>query len=284
MLASRDGLRYTLGSNLAHSHVSLSATELKRLRGLLQKKNRSAEARFLVEGTRSVREAVDSGARLLDVYITDAAAAGPHWTSIAERIGRSGARVRRISEKDLHVITDTVTSQGIVAVVAGSALAPEELLEKHGHQGVIVVLDGVSDPGNLGSIVRTCDWFGVAGLLIGKNSVELHNPKVVRSTMGSIFHLPIVHDVDLLPALTRAKALGFTVYVTDVSGELSAERIRVPRKALLVFGNEAWGVSDQVKRLADARLAIRRYGHAESLNVGVACGVILSMLHRVSEE
>jgi TrmH family RNA methyltransferase len=146
---------------------------------------------------------------------------------------------------------------------------------------VVAAFDAVSDPGNLGAMVRTCDWFGVNGILVGRDSVDLYNPKVVRSTMGGIFHLPIAVGMDLPGLIPRAKKQGYTVYVTDARGDVQFDRVSFAGRSLLVFGNEAWGVSDQVGALADVRLAIRRYGAAESLNVSVACGVILAMLRRL---
>jgi TrmH family RNA methyltransferase len=101
--------------------------------------------------------------------------------------------------------------------------------------------------------------------------------------MGGIFHLSVVEDVDLLPAISKAKSLDYRVYVTDAAGETHFDRVRFTHRALIIFGNEAWGVSDQLKQLADERVAIRRYGAAESLNVGVACGIVLSSLHRLLE-
>jgi TrmH family RNA methyltransferase len=124
----------------------------------------------------------------------------------------------------------------------------------------------------------------VDGIFLGRNSVELYNPKVLRATMGGVFHLPIAEDVDLLSAASKAKELGYKVYVADNRGETHFDRIQYAIKTLLIFGNEAWGVSDQLSQLADARVCIRRYGAGESLNVGVACGVILSALHRLYDE
>jgi TrmH family RNA methyltransferase len=113
--------------------------------------------------------------------------------------------------------------------------------------------------------------------------VEMYNPKVLRSTMGGIFHIPVMGDVDLLSTISRAKGLGFRVYVTDLAGELHVDKVNYNHRSLIVFGNEAWGVSDQVKQLADDRLVIRKYGAAESLNVGVACGIVLSCIHRLRD-
>jgi len=142
---------------------------------------------------------------------------------------------------------------------------------------LLVGLDSVSDPGNLGSIIRTCDWFGVNGVVIGHDSVELFNPKVLRSTMGGIFHLPIVEGVHLHSAIDQMKDEGFTIYVADAAGEVYAEDIRLADRAFIIMGNEARGASPSLKHAADQRIAIRRYGLAESLNVGVACGVLLSV-------
>jgi TrmH family RNA methyltransferase len=133
-------------------------------------------------------------------------------------------------------------------------------------------------------MIRTCDWFGLGGVLLGRNSVELYNPKVVRATMGGVFHLRVADDVDLLSAVTKAKEAGYSVYVADTSGEVHIDRVRFAEKTMVVFGNEAWGVSDRLKECADVRVAIRRYGAAESLNVAVACGIFLAGIHRVNDE
>ena len=153
-----------------------------------------------------------------------------------------------------------------------------------GTNSVVVALDIIGDPGNLGSIIRSADWFGVQAVLLGRQSVDLYNPKVVRSTMGSIFHLPIVQDLDLLAALSHARELGYTIYGADTEGETHFDKVRFAQRSVIVLGNEAWGLSDAVRKLTDVRVAIRRYGSAESLNVGVACGILLSGLHRKMDE
>ena len=139
----------------------------------------------------------------------------------------------------------------------------------------IVALDEVGDPGNLGTILRTCDWFGVDAVLLSKGCVSLYNEKVVRSTSGSIFHLPIYEDVDLIKTLPELKNNGYTVIATGMDGELLTQTL-LPNKTVLVLGNEAHGVSDAVKKISDHQVSIPRFGNAESLNVGVACAVFLS--------
>jgi TrmH family RNA methyltransferase len=183
----------------------------------------------------------------------------------------------------MEMISETVTFQGVLAVVRRKEYTLGAVLRSPGGQSVVAAFDGIADPGNLGAMVRTCDWFGVNGVIVGRDSVDLYNPKVVRSTMGGVFHLPIAVGVDLLTAIPRAREMGYTVYVTDANGEAHFDRVVFAQRSLLLFGNEAWGVSDHVGQLADVRVAIRRYGSAESLNVSVACGIILASLRRLPD-
>lgn len=264
--------------------MPLPRAKIRELRGLALKKHRNKEGRFLIEGLRMAQEAVESDFIIVEAFHTDAFAGGEGGKQILQKLLRRNVSVERVTSRDISSVTDTVTAQGIVAVVRRKTFTAEQLLRSPEPQSVLVAFDAVADPGNLGSMIRTCDWFGVQGVMLGKNSVELYNPKVVRSTMGGIFHLRIAEDVDLLPAISQAKSVGYRVYVTDAKGETHFDRIQFSGRSLIVFGNEAWGVSDQIKQLADIRVAIRRYGAAESLNVGVACGIVLSSLHRLYDD
>ena len=264
--------------------MALPKSKLKELRGLTKKKSRDQEKKFLIEGVRLVGEAANSDFVILEAYYTSDLLTLPDASSVLQRLKKKTQHVERMSETEMKTVTDTVTAQGLIAVLRRKSSSPDVVLQSGGANAVVVALDGVSDPGNLGSMVRTCDWFGVDGILLGGNSVELCNPKVLRSTMGGIFHLPIAEGVDLLTSISKAKGMGYTVYVTDPDGETHFDRVRYAGKSLIVFGNEAWGVSDQVNQLADVRVAIRRYGAVESLNVGVACGVILSCVHRLTDD
>ena len=256
----------------------------KEVRSLLRKKGREERGSFLVEGIRLTREAIDSDHHILEVYYSSELLEHPGGEELLQRLEKRAVPLQLVSAKALASIAETVTSQGIVALLKQSHVSAEGLIERRNGESTLVALDAVSDPGNLGSIVRTCDWFGVHGMLIGRGSVELYNPKVVRGTMGGIFHLPIAQGLDLPSVVSTAREHGYTIYVTDPRGESHFDRVTYAQKSLLVFGNEAWGVSEQVKTLAHVRLAIRRYGAAESLNVGVACGIVLSALHRFLEK
>jgi TrmH family RNA methyltransferase len=191
-----------------------------------------------------------------------------------------GTGCRQVTPRELSQFADTVNAQGVLAVVRRRNERAEDLLRRLPAPALLVGLDGIADPGNLGSIVRTCDWFGAGGILLGRTSVDLYNPKVVRATMGGIFHVPVVTGLDLPVSAVQAKEQGYTVYVTDPSADLLDADVRFAERSLIVFGNEAHGVSEDLSRVADARVAVRRYGAAESLNVGVACGILLSAHRR----
>lgn len=263
--------------------MTITKAQIRHLRDLHRKKEREEAGTFLVEGVRLVREALASHAAMEGFYFTETASMDP---AVAELIGRAEQRtphVHRLTPRDMESVSDTVTAQGVLAEFRQQHSGLDEVILRGDTDSFLVALDGVTDPGNLGSIIRSADWFGVQGVLVGHQSVDLYNPKVVRSTMGSLFHLPVVPDVDLLAVLSRAREAGYTVYGADAAGEAHFDHVSFARKSVLVLGNEAWGLSDAVKALTDVRVAIRRYGSAESLNVGVACGILLSGLHKLIE-
>jgi TrmH family RNA methyltransferase len=262
--------------------MALTKNQRRDLHALSQRRFRDETDLFLVEGARLVREAVGSAFDIAEVYHTAAFGATPEGAKLLDALRRRSTLIT-VTEKELEGFSDTVHAQGVAAVLLQRHDTPSTLMKQTEGASALVAVDAMADPGNLGSIIRTCDWFGVDGLLIGRNSVDLYNPKVVRSTMGGLFHLPIVQEVDLPVALTRAKELGYTVYATDAGGPAHFDRVAYASKSVVVFGNEAWGISDAVSGSADVRVSIRKYGSAESLNVGVACGIVLSAMRKLKE-
>jgi TrmH family RNA methyltransferase len=226
-----------------------------------------------------LRDAVASDFEVLEAVYTPQTAEEPAAQPVLARLREKCHRVEQVTRKEMGMIADTVSPPGILAVLHQRRHTASGLIDRRNPARVIVALDGVADPGNVGSIVRTCDWFGADGVLLGRNSVDLYNPKVVRATMGGMFHLPIVDDVDLLPVISHARSLGYAVYITDAAGETHYDRVTFGGRSVIVFGNEARGVSDQIRAMADMRIAIRKYGAGESLNVAVACGIVLARLH-----
>ncbi len=253
--------------------MRVTKTELKYLRSLTVKKFRDEERKFLLEGWKPLYDALHSDFHVVSIYLVEARTPSNEQEEILAFAESQQISVQEVSEIELHQITNTVNAQGVVAVVEQheKPVSAEVLREAV----FIVALDEVGDPGNLGTILRTCDWFGVDAVLLSKGCVSLYNEKVVRSTSGSIFHLPIYEDVDLIKTLPELKNNGYTVIATGMDGELLTQTL-LPNKTVLVLGNEAHGVSDAVKKISDHQVSIPRFGNAESLNVGVACAVFLS--------
>jgi TrmH family RNA methyltransferase len=256
----------------------ITQAELKHFGKIAQKKYRHSEGEFFIEGVRLVEDALDSDWNLAALALTDAFLQKEESHNILKKAHTRGIHVVEISISQIDRIAETVTSQGIVGIVKSKHFDAGSLLNSLPKRSVIVALEDISDPGNLGTILRTCDWFGVKLVLLNPQCVELHNPKVVRSTMGAIFHLPICTEVDLLPVLAESKKKGRKIIVTALEGGSSVVRSSDPDGTIVVFGNEARGVSPVIKTMASDVWTIPRYGRAESLNVSVACGIVLSML------
>jgi TrmH family RNA methyltransferase len=258
--------------------VSLPKNRVKTIRSLAQKKERDETGLFIVEGVRLMREAAASDFEIVEVFYTAEAAGESVEPELLETLRRRCAIVERISAREMARIAGTVHASGILAIVRQRPAEAGRILESRGSGRCLVALDGVADPGNVGTIIRTCDWFGVDAVIAGQTSADLYNPKVVRATMGGMFHLPVATDVDLAAFVPAAREQGYTVYVTEPVGTVHPEG-----RSLVVFGNEAWGVSGKIGAMADVRVTIPRMGAAESLNVAVACGVVLSHFQSPSE-
>ena len=262
--------------------MKISKNELKYLRSLSQKKVRQQEKRFLLEGWRALKEALNSDFTIEYVAMLPRFIDDPNYSSIADEIDRRSIEVKELTEADLNRIADTVHAQGVVALIQQNSF---ELSDRGLKQAsLILAADGVSDPGNLGSILRTCDWFGVDLLLLGRGCVELYNEKVVRSTVGSIFHLAAIEGVDLPNELLHLKKLGFSIIALAGDGRAAYQQHSFERKTVLVVGSEAHGLSKEIRAVADHVLKIPKFGQAESLNVGVACGIVLAHLRAMGND
>ena len=254
--------------------MRISKAEIKYLRSLSQKKVRQAERKFVLEGWRGVKEVLNSSSKIESVAVLSRYLDDPDYLGIIGKLRERDIPIRELEENDLKQVADTVHAQGVVAVVAQRNHAIDDVRLKS--MSLIVAADSVSDPGNLGSLVRSSDWFDADMVFLGRGCVDLYNDKVVRSTVGSIFHLPVVEGVDLPSMCVSLKRSGFTVVALSGDGKESYTDVRASQKVVYVFGSEAHGVSKEVRGAADAIVRIPKYGKAESLNVGVACGIVLA--------
>lgn len=247
----------------------ISKKELKYYSSLLVKKFRAEENKFLVEGLKIVEEGLSSKFDCEVVFAT--ADFMESFPNLIQSIKVKTKKVVQLKSIEFQKISDTRSPQGIAAVFRKSV--PSKNISEL-NDNIVVLLDNISDPGNLGTIIRTCDWFGINTVLISNQSVEYLNPKVIRASMGSIFHLSIYDDVSKND-LMKLNQEGYKIISSDLDGKNVFE-FKPDKKSIITFSNESSGPSELIKNIADLKVTIPKKGKAESLNVSSAAAIILS--------
>jgi len=245
---------------------------VRAVRSLGRRAVRQRTGRFLVEGPQAVRELLACAAGAArEVYLT-AEAGGRHTDLLAAARG-SGARVRLCSAEVLAAMADTEHPQGVLAVADHVDVPLARALAGVG-DGFVAVLTHVRDPGNAGTVIRGADAFGAAAVLVSDASVDVYNPKVVRATVGSLFHLPVVVGVPVAELLAACRAAGLRLLAADGSGPTRLPDVDLTVPHAWVLGNEAWGLAPEVLAACDAAVSIP-IQRAESLNLAMAATVCL---------
>ncbi len=235
---------------------------IKKIAKLKTKKHRDSFGLFVAEGERSVKDAVSSGFCIESVIMTE---------SFFARAGEAFSETTVIvtTDKVFLSLSDTKTPQGVLAVVRFPE-RKDALLGKR-----YIYCDCIQDPGNAGTIIRSADAFGFSGVIFSKNSVDVFSPKVIRGSMGSVFHIDIFTEADE-SFLEKAKEEGFSLTATALHQDsVPIGKADLFKKQIFVIGNEGNGVSDEVLSLADQVVHIPMQGKAESLNAGVAASILM---------
>lgn len=212
---------------------------------------------------------------MTDLYVDPAAA--DRFVELVDEAFEHGLVPRELGARDLAPLTDTVTPQGIVAVCRRVDVGMDEVVRPGAE--LVVCCVQVRDPGNAGTVVRCADAFGADGVVLSAGSVELTNPKTVRASVGSLFHLPVTVGADLAAVVTAAHDAGLQVLAADGSGDVELSALSrtggLAGPTLWLFGNEAWGMQADELALADRVVRVPLYGAAESLNLATAAAVCL---------
>ena len=240
----------------------VSKNQIKLITSLQQKKYRSIEKLFFAEGVKVIQELVQSNFELEHLFTTQ---------NDFDEIPTSKKTI--VSDSDLKKISALTTANTCLAVF--KIPKSKEVVQK----GLIVALDAIRDPGNLGTIIRLCDWFGVENLVCSNTTVDVYNPKVIQATMGSIARVNVSY-VDLNEFIKTAK---IPVFGTFMEGVIIYKE-KLPKEGIIVLGNEANGISEAIEKNCTHRLTIPRFGEVmltESLNVATATAIILSEFRRV---
>jgi TrmH family RNA methyltransferase len=254
----------------------LSKSQLKRYSSLKNKKFREKFDLYLIEGIHCLTEAVLSNSKLEAVLSVPKNEAAAKYRELVPLLQNQSIPIFNVTESDLKKVSDSVHPQGVI----GIGIKEKELDWKPGANDLILALDEISDPGNVGTLIRSADWFGFDVILVSQNSVEFTSPKVVRSSMGSIFHVNIYDHIEMESKLIEAKKKGYRIVGSAAESKSSIFQIPFILKTILILGNESDGIRPELTRLCDTVVTVPRIGHAESLNVAMAGTIIMSEIRR----
>jgi len=241
---------------------------IKHIKSLDTKKGRDKHDSFIIEGEKFV----DSIPHKLEIesYVLSQTM----YSKVDIEKYSSRAKTYVIKDSIFKSISDTIEPQGIFAICKKVKYALSDVLDTS-RPLFILMIEESSDPGNLGTIIRTAESAGACGVLVSENSVDLYNKKVLRATAGAIFHIPIVENVDLIDACKIFKSHGVEIVATHLKGAISPYDINLQKDCAVVVGNESRGVSDKLIENIDHIVKIPMIGDSESLNVSVASGILL---------
>jgi TrmH family RNA methyltransferase len=246
----------------------ISKNKLKYYSALMKKKDRDIHKKFIAEGLKTIEEGLNSS------YSCEAVLMTVEYEALNKKFPRKyDVPLEIVNEGDFNMLTDTVTPQGLVAVFNYPPAKDVNKIKSR----LIVCLENISDPGNVGTIIRNCDWFGVTDIVLSKNCADAFSPKTIRSSMGSIFHVNIYDETELSTFVEEYKKEGYRALCADTEGE-NLYTFEAEGKDIVILASEAHGPSVDILRLSDHRITIPKYGQGESLNVASASAVILSRL------
>jgi len=250
-----------------------SQAEIKGVAKLTKKEARSETGLFLLEGPQGLKEALQRPKLIEKLFATESFE--EKYPDLLSRARDARVSVNLVSEAVLRELSDTTTPQGVVAICQQFHVSLDDVLAAK--PKLVAFLAQIRDPGNAGTVLRAADAAGADAVVFSKGSVDIYNPKVVRSTTGSMFHLPFVIDADITSSIEKFKADGLAVLAADLAGNSLAtiDSTELAKPTLWLFGNEAWGLEPEVSALADKLVQVPIFGAAESLNLATAASVCL---------
>jgi len=251
--------------------TNIGSDRVRSVRALSRRAGRERSGLFLAEGPQAVREVVAYRPDMVqDLYVE---AGADRHTAVLEAARAAGLAAREVSHEVLAAMCDTKVPQGILAICRPVDVDLDVVLD--GHPRLLVILTNVRDPGNAGTVIRGADAAGADAVLVSDSSVDIYNPKVVRSTVGSLFHLPIVTGVPIAVLLSRVRDAGLALLAADGSGQSLLGDVDLTGPHAWVMGNEAWGLESDVRDACDTVVRVPIHGKAESLNLAMAATLCL---------
>ena len=256
----------------------MTIADIKLIEKLKQKKYRDTENKFLIEGIHLIEECLKSDLYKKNLEKIIVRNDFENETAI-ENIKKANhfADIEFLDESKFSKLTETVTSQGIIGIV--SKPVTDFDTDKNNENLITVALENINDPGNLGTIIRSCHWFGVDEVIVSKNSADIYNSKVIRASQGSIFFINIKTETDIENELENYKKKDYEIMISDLKADkyLSETEFEKTKNYVIVFGSESNGVSEKISNNKSyEKFKIKGNSECESLNVGVAVGIVLN--------
>ncbi len=252
---------------------STSNRLIKKTKALHRKKERWSNRLFFVEGIKSVNESIIWNTNIEYIFYTESLFKTEDGKDLFYLIKNKSYNVYKVSEKVMKKISDTKSPQGIFAVIKFGINEFKDILQHE--YNFLLLLDRVQDPGNMGTIIRTADALGVNGIIITEGCVDIYNPKTIRSTMGSIFHISLSFCKNVFEAIDMLKENNIKIIASSLETENYCYELNYKDPFALVIGNEANGICEKIIRKSDFKVKIPMIGNAESLNAGVAAGILM---------
>jgi len=252
--------------------MHISKNKFLALKKFFVKKVAEKEKIFLVEGIKNIKEALLSNYTIRALFILDKYLQDDNYQKVLDLAKERDVEIYSFGQKEADHLSELSSSPGLLLLIEREKV---ELV-----QGDILVLDKINDPGNLGTIIRTAEWFGIKNIVLSENSVNKYNSKVVRSTMGAFFKVNIIENV-YLPKFLKSQKDDKNIFFADVHEDgISPKEIRKKindkKDNIFLFGSESHGISESLKEFADYYLQIEKYGEGESLNLAVSVGIVLA--------
>ncbi|MFZ5967982.1 MAG: TrmH family RNA methyltransferase [Bacillota bacterium] len=246
---------------------------IKHVKQLSLKKYRERNKEYIIEGVRTVRDAYINRKPMVAVLYCDHLKNTAGGEDLLRDLEKTDIKIYKVKDKTFKELSDTENPQGIMAIMTFESRELDDVLRKE--KGFYVVLDRVQDPGNMGTIIRTADAAGADAVFLTKGCVDVYNMKTIRATMGSIFHLPVIHIDDMEAAIKQLKQTNVQLIAATLETENYHYDIQYGEKVAIVIGNEANGISPLIIEAADHKVKIPIMGEAESLNASIAGAILM---------
>lgn len=247
--------------------MRLSLSLKKKVTQLKQKKYRDEAGEYVIEGFKMTTEAIADGEDIYFIAVDDSPEMADKNREIISMAEKKSIKIYFAGKSEFAQLSSLETAPGVLAVI-------KKKKEFVAETKPYLILDSIKDPGNLGTIIRTADWFGFENIVIGDESVDVYNQKTLQSTMGSVFHVNFLQNQNLVEFIGKLKGKGYKIIATSLVGSKDKPELK-DKKFAIVMGSESFGLGDEILKLADYSYKIPGFGKAESLNVAVATGIML---------